>query len=178
MRTVGSPPQPTPPALPAVPNPPTLPQFVSAYRAQFQDRPWFEQDFSEMTPAHQQEYRVYIRGLHEARDNADAFRAWGSGRTVRDGVHRWDSNGRCVPRHLMERWARLGWVSAAEVVATRTQEEVDNEAFMRQYAADQAAFLRTPEGQEARREQVAEMRAAFGEGAEVVDVISGLRTQL
>ena len=46
------------------------------------------------------------------------------------------------------------------------------------YTKQQEKFWSEPEYEEARNEQMAEMRAAFGPGEEVVNVITGKRTKL
>lgn len=75
------------------------------------------------------------------------------------GILRWQANDHVVPPHVFETAGR-------EVPQGQRDAERDEVAeFARQYRENQSAV--------ASDEEMFEMRAAFGEGAEVVDVISG-----
>jgi hypothetical protein len=82
----------------------------------------------------------------------------------RSGVLYWKSNGAVVPPEVF----RDAGLEASDVqVAARKRE---GEAFAAEYRRMQPA--------QPSDEELAEMRAAFGTGVEVVDVISGRRTRL
>lgn len=84
-------------------------------------------------------------------------------------VCRWASNGNCVPNDVMQEMHEQGVVTKAQVVATRNARDLETAQFLREYRERQ---------QPATEEERTEMRAAFGEGATVVDVISGRETRL
>lgn len=77
---------------------------------------------------------------------------------------RWAKSGNLVPVHVIEQDAMLPcWPEQ------RAAYERETAATLAQYRARQS---------KASPEEVAEMRAAFGPGTEVVDVLTGRRTQL
>lgn len=84
----------------------------------------------------------------------------------RDGAYRWHSNGSAAPSDCVRMAVRLGLADAGRLAqhdATRSAEDAKAiETYRRNW--------RPPTG-----EALAEMRAEFGEGAEVVDVIAGRR---
>lgn len=79
------------------------------------------------------------------------------------GVWRWHSSGNTVPDEILEQAGR----TQAERAATR-------EASL----ASLAELREQMRGQQHTPEQLAEMRAAFGPGATVVNVLTGEETQL
>jgi hypothetical protein len=87
--------------------------------------------------------------------------------TVIDGVVRWQSNGAVPPADCCAQWARLGL--AFDLAKTTAARDTELAAFL-------AEYRRTATAPSA--EQRAEMRAAFGPGTEVVNVITGRRTRL
>lgn len=82
-------------------------------------------------------------------------------------IIRWASNDAVIPQDIMDKleWPHKGAMSDAR--AKQTQDALD------QYFVNQAQ--RTPEQI---AEEEFEMRAAFGEGAKVVNILTGKRTQL
>lgn len=88
---------------------------------------------------------------------------------IEDGVGRWTTN-RVVPADVADQLAAFGLAPGLDLAATKAARDAETAAFLQQYRDRQPA--------QASAEEVAEMRAAFGPGAEVVDVISGRRTQL
>lgn len=88
-------------------------------------------------------------------------------------VIRWESNNR-IPFEdmLMEAGVDLGVRRMCETIRDN-----ETQSAISQYIAAQAAFEKdtSPEAMAIKREQEFERRAAFGEGAEVMDVFSGRR---
>ena len=87
---------------------------------------------------------------------------------VKDGVVRWRSNDAVPPAECLDQLAAEG------LVFDRRKTDVARESDLRAFAAQyrKARARRTPEQRE---EEAAEMRAAFGPGAVVVDVLTGER---
>ena len=89
--------------------------------------------------------------------------------TVEDGVVRWNSNGNIPPSDILEFWKFLG--KDFDYDKTIKVNEEETKKFFEEYRKNMQR--RNPS-----EEELFEMRAAFGEGAEVVDVISGRRIKL
>jgi hypothetical protein len=85
------------------------------------------------------------------------------------GVVRWKSNDRVPPQDCLDEFAEAG--CEFNMVASVRAREADDREFFAEYRRQQAS--RQPSA-----EELFEMRAAFGEGAEVVDVITGRRIKL
>jgi hypothetical protein len=83
-----------------------------------------------------------------------------------DGVGRWDSNGSVIPADCALAFARFGLAPALDLAATAAARDAETTTALDRYRAWRAA-----EGYSA--EERAGMRAAFGPGAQVVDVITG-----
>lgn len=101
-----------------------------------------------------------------ARDDFNEHRHY-----IEDGVVRWSSNDSVPPRDLLSDWFEAGCISKGTLRASLEARSADLDAFCAEYRKAQAN--RKPSA-----EEMFEMRAAFGPGAEVVDVISGRRIQL
>lgn len=71
-----------------------------------------------------------------------------------------------------------GLVTQNHVDATAIAYDVHTERTLREYAEREERFWNDPEFEEARQERLFEMKAAFGEGEEVVNVFTGRRTRL
>ena len=97
-------------------------------------------------------------------EEKDYYEGWNAD----DNVIFWSSNKRAVPHDLMLKWLALGFVSEQQVTDTRAKEQKQIAEFMVEY--HKARAERTPE-QIAEEEY--EMRAAFGPGETVVNVITG-----
>lgn len=80
-----------------------------------------------------------------------------------DGAIKWASNGRYLMKDTMRNIIANGF-DKFSVEATDAKRDAQNEAFIREYKANQKAPS---------QEELAEMRNAFGAGTKVVDVISG-----
>ena len=80
-----------------------------------------------------------------------------------DGVLRWRSNGRVVPSHCFRD------AFCMPPAANGPTERVENDASLAEYARHVPVY--SPE-------TLAEMRSEYGEGAMVVDVLSGRRTRI
>jgi hypothetical protein len=87
--------------------------------------------------------------------------------TVTDGVPRWNSSDQIPPRDIIALWDSQDL-------------PFDYEATLAAYEADLAASLAAYRANppQLSEETLAEMRAEFGPGEVVVDVITGVRTQL
>jgi hypothetical protein len=116
---------------------------------------------------------TYVRGQGWIPDRVkmaeEASRCAASG-TVTDGVFRWNSNGNVPPQDI------LNLLQAEEAIdfdmeATQAAREADTTAFLAEYR--EAQKNHTPSA-----EEMFEMRAAFGPGTTVVNVITGRKTRL
>jgi hypothetical protein len=86
-----------------------------------------------------------------------------------DGVVRWKSNGEVPPQEVLDaNRDRIPPVVMEKSIKVREQE---TEAFLREYRKQN--LNRKPS-----HEELMEMRAAFGPGTTVVDVITGRKTKL
>lgn len=91
------------------------------------------------------------------------------GASLVEGVVRWNSNGRVPPRDVLDLWKHVGKpFDHDRSVKAGEKETIEFLAAYRMANRD-----RKPDP-----EELAEMRVAFGPGAEVVDVITGRRTVL
>ena len=84
-------------------------------------------------------------------------------------VLRWDSNGNCPMDDFMDTSLRAGLVTRKQYDATTKARYEEVQKFLEEYRAN------PPQPTE---EEIYEMRAAFGEGAEVVNIITGQKTKL
>jgi hypothetical protein len=87
-----------------------------------------------------------------------------------DGVGRWVTNNSVIPDDAASLIVAFGLAPGLNVEATRAARVTDTREAIERYRASQPA--------EASAEEIAEMRAAFGPGQVIVDVITGRRTQL
>lgn len=85
---------------------------------------------------------------------------------VVNGIVLWHSTGLVPPQDVLDIWAAAG--KPFDLEASRREREAQTDAFLTVYRARQAR--RRPSAEER-----AEMRAAFGPGAEVVDIVTGRR---
>ena len=94
-------------------------------------------------------------------------------RMAGSNVMRWNSNDKCIPHDIMLNLKRYGMVNAITVETTRIVELEEIDAFIKEYKA--LAGRRSAE-------QIAEeryvLRAAFGPGETVVNILTGERTEL
>lgn len=84
-----------------------------------------------------------------------------------DGAIKWKSNGAYIPDDFCEKLEYAGYKFSREATAVKRNAQVQKE--LAQYRANYTG----PSD-----EEVAEMRAAFGEGETVVDVITGKTIKL
>ena len=89
--------------------------------------------------------------------------------TVTDGVVRWDSNNRVPPSDILELWRHVGKVFDFDKSYATQQADQD---------ADIADYRRRMANHVHSAEELSEMRAVFGPGATVVNVLTGQKTQL
>lgn len=86
----------------------------------------------------------------------------------RDGrVWRWRSNDQVPPEDVIEVARELGLITAEEAIASDAERAREMRAFLAEYRRLQSP---TPSA-----EEQFEMRAAFGPGETVIDVLSGRR---
>ena len=86
-----------------------------------------------------------------------------------DGAYRWKSNGRAAPADCVRMAIRLGLADPARLATHMLTAELETRKFLAAYRANPPRHS---------DETIAEMRAAFGPGETVVDVVTGLRTRL
>lgn len=98
-------------------------------------------------------------------ENLDTARRFFDKATIRDNVATWDSNGQHPFDDMLDAWVALGLVAPVVREATAVARMHETARFMDAYRAAQPA---TPSA-----EELIEMRAAFGPGTAVVDVITG-----
>lgn len=90
-----------------------------------------------------------------------------------DGGYYWHSSGNPIPKDIVADWADAGLISVDRQRAHGVAYDADRKAFFESYRAAQAA--RTPEQ---RSEEHAELAAAFGPGAVVMNVVTGETRQV
>lgn len=103
-----------------------------------------------------------IRKMEERQINGEIF--FGA-----DGVVRWTSNNRVMPRDCREVLAYSAYRDLFNEEASRTAEEAETAAFLENYRKNYTGPT---------AEERMEMEAAFGKGSTVVDIISGERIRL
>ena len=103
-----------------------------------------------------------IRKMEERQINGEIF--FGA-----DGVVRWTSNNRVMPKDCREILSHTAYRDLFSEDASRVAEEDETAAFLESYRKN----YKGPN-----EEEKAEMRAAFGTGSTVVDVITGKRIRL
>jgi hypothetical protein len=122
-----------------------------------------------MTNHHYTKYDASVPGHVFDADRARADFA--KGRHYMDGyVVRWSSNDSVPPADLLEDWYRADCIDMATLRMSVKARDAEVAAFCAEYRRRQPA--------QPSAEELFEMRAAFGEGAEVVNVISGRRVRL
>lgn len=91
--------------------------------------------------------------------------------TTFDGyAYRWKTNNRCVPANLVYNWVDMCLISEFDGKVHAAIEEGENARVIAEYKT-----MRHSISDEQRAEEALERRAAFGEGAEVVNVLTGER---
>ena len=87
----------------------------------------------------------------------------------RDGAYRWLSNGHPAPSDCVRMGVRLGLADGSRLAEHEATRAADSAAALEAYRRNWTP----PTG-----EVLAEMRAEFGDGAEMIDVLSGKRFRL
>ena len=103
-----------------------------------------------------------IRKMEESQMNGEIF--FGA-----DGVVRWTSNNRVMPKDCREILSHTAYRDLFSEEASRAAEDAETAAFLESYRKNYTGPS---------EEEKAEMRAAFGTGSTVVDVITGKRIRL
>lgn len=88
-----------------------------------------------------------------------------------DGAIRWKSNERVVPKHCREVLAHSCYRGLLDEDACEAAEDVEIKASIESYREMRRNYVPSDE-------ELFEMRAAFGEGSTVVDVITGKAIRL
>ena len=88
-------------------------------------------------------------------------------------VLKWISNDRCIPHDIMLDLKRYGMVDAITVETTRIVEREETDRFIEEYKKNRAN-----RSAEEIAEERYEMRAAFGPGETVVNILTGERTEI
>ena len=88
-------------------------------------------------------------------------------------VLKWVSNDRCIPHDIMLNMKRYGLVTERQCMMTRYVEQEQINAFLDEWKEN-----RKNRSAEQVAEEQFEMRAAFGPGETVVNVVTGERTKL
>jgi hypothetical protein len=89
----------------------------------------------------------------------------------KDQVVRWNSNNHVPFNDMLMEFLQEGLISVSQCINSNCQRDIDNSAFFKRYREEQANHV--PD-----EEEMFEMRAAFGEGATVVNVITGKKVKL
>ena len=103
-----------------------------------------------------------IRKMEERQMNGEIF--FGA-----DGVVRWTSNNRVMPKDCREILSHTAYRDLFSEEASRAAENAETAAFLESYRKNYTGPS---------EEEKTEMRAAFGTGSTVVDVITGKRIRL
>lgn len=103
-----------------------------------------------------------IRKMEERQMNGEIF--FGA-----DGVVRWTSNNRVMPKDCREILSHTAYRDLFSDEASRAAEDAETAAFLESYRKNYTGPS---------EEEKAEMRAAFGTGSTVVDIITGERIRL
>lgn len=90
---------------------------------------------------------------------------------VDGNVIRWNSNDRIPPQDCLDEMLAQGLITELQVAWSKTIRKAEDEAFLNEYRERMANY-------EPSAEEMFEMRAAFGEGEEVVNIFTGKRIQL
>lgn len=103
-----------------------------------------------------------IRKMEERQMNGEIF--FGA-----DGVVRWTTNNRVMPKDCREIISHTAYRDLFSEEASRAAEDAETAAFLESYRKNYTGPS---------EEEKVEMRAAFGTGSTVVDVITGKRIRL
>lgn len=113
-----------------------------------------------------------VHSRHCSNDAAGWVRDWDAGKAeFKDGAWRWKSSGNVPPTEIVNFWAAAGFITAEAAVASLRVSRMESDAALERYREWRN---KTPYD----AEEIAEMRAAFGEGEEVVDILTGKRIKL
>lgn len=86
-------------------------------------------------------------------------------------VVRWKSNNNIPPEECIDAFLKVGFISLQESINSTEQREIETAKTIQDYIERMKNHV--PDD-----EEMYEMRAAFGEGTPVVNVFTGVRTQL
>jgi hypothetical protein len=91
--------------------------------------------------------------------------------SINEDVVRWNSNGSVPPEDCMKEMHRDGEITLWQMAKSTIVYEEETTVFLNEYRKRMETHVHSPE-------ELYEMRAAFGEGAEVVNVVTGKRITL
>jgi hypothetical protein len=86
-------------------------------------------------------------------------------------VVRWKSNDRVPPKDCLDEMLSFGWITKQEFDNSNEERDIETKKAIDEYRKVMAEYVPSPE-------EIFEMRANFGEGATVVNVITGKSIQL
>ena len=112
-------------------------------------------------------FEKFVPGQGFVADDDKARQRFTEDATVTAGVVRWKSNRAVPPADILAQWA--GLKLPFDLARSTEAQELDTAAFVKEYRK------RAP--RRASAEERYEMRAAFGRGAKVVNVITGRMTR-
>lgn len=110
------------------------------------------------------------RDLEYAKDKKDDFYIDDTNETT-GPVVRWKSNSRVPFDDMLECFVALGWVTEQERANSNETRDRETSAFLDEYRESMKDYTPGPE-------ELFEMRAAFGPGETVVNIITGKRIEL
>lgn len=97
-------------------------------------------------------------------------KSWLEGKAeFKNGAFRWKSSKNVPPKEIVNFWAMAGYITFAEAEASLKVGKAETDAFLKAYRKNPPKVT---------AEDRAEMRAAFGAGETVVNIITGKRTKL
>jgi hypothetical protein len=111
--------------------------------------------------------RTQAAGMHDVREAVSLTAKFFTDATVVYGIVRWDTNGSIPPKDILALWDSLGF--EFDYDATLAASKKDFEEAMDRYCATYTGPA---------EEELFEMRAAFGPGETVVDLITGAKITL
>ena len=108
-----------------------------------------------------------MKNMYEEYGSAAVAQADEKATVDEDGAVRWKSNGRCLMDDFCEKLEYAGYPFSRE--ATAKKRDAQNEESIAEYRRNHRGLS---------GEALAEARSAFGEGATVVNILTGERTKL
>lgn len=112
-------------------------------------------------------YEKFVPGQGFVADDDKARDRFVRDATVKEGVVRWKENGRVPPADILAQWAGLNL--PFDLAKSNAAQDADTAAFLKAYRAQPRRRVSA--------EERYEMRAAFGSGKRVVNILTGRVTR-